>query len=384
MIKQMRIHGAHIIDIAHHVGCSERTVRRHLSTQNSVSRPPREKMKKLQPYMNWIDQRLREHVWNAEVIYQEIAQQGYTGCRTLLRKYIQPKRSLRPSKQTIRYETQPGEQLQHDWGEVDAVIAGQPCKISFAVNTLGYSRRFHVWATQSQDAEHTYESLVRAFNGFGGSVRTVLVDNQKAAVLRHSNSGEVVFNGGFLMLAKHYGFIPRACRPHRPRTKGKVERMVKYLKENFFVRYRRFDSLAHVNQQLEQWLVNVADERPLRYFATTPAERFNEERSALQSLPSQAFDTSYRDLRQVAWDGYIEVRGNRYSVPETLCGHPVSIRVTLDNELRVYADENLVASHQLKTDTHEWQTVPEHHKPLWQRSCSVAARPLTDYEELLK
>ncbi|SJH16749.1 IS21 ORF1 [Shigella sonnei] len=41
--------------------------------------------------------------------------------------------------------------------------------------------------------------------------------------------------------------------------------MVKYLKENFFVRYRRFDSFTHVNQQLEQWIADVADKRELLF-----------------------------------------------------------------------------------------------------------------------
>ena len=104
-------------------------------------------------------------------------------------------------------------------------------------------------------------------------MKTVLVDNQKAAVLKNNN-GKVVFNSGFLLLADHYNFLPRACRPRRARTKGKVERMVKYLKENFFVRYRRFDSFTHVNQQLEQWIADVADKRELRQFKETPEQRF--------------------------------------------------------------------------------------------------------------
>ena len=79
----------------------------------------------------------------------------------------------------------------------------------------------------------------------------------------------MVFNSGFLLLAEHYDFLLRACRPRRARTKGKVERMAKYLKENFFVRYRRFDSFAHVNQQLDQWMVDVADKRKLRQFRQT-------------------------------------------------------------------------------------------------------------------
>lgn len=212
MIKQMRKQGAYIVDIATQVGCSERTVRRYLKSPEPPARKTRHKMSKLKPFMDYIDMRLAENVWNGEVILTEIKAMGYTGGRSMLRYYIQPKRKMRPSKKTVRFETQPGYQLQHDWGEIEVEVAGQPCKVNFAVNTLGFSRRFHVYAAPKQDAEHTYESLVRAFRYFGGGVKTVLVDNQKAAVLKNNN-GKVVFNSGFLLLADHYDFLPRACRP---------------------------------------------------------------------------------------------------------------------------------------------------------------------------
>ncbi|EIG82609.1 transposase for insertion sequence element IS21 family protein [Escherichia coli 1.2741] len=136
--------------------------------------------------------------------------------------------------------------------------------------------------------------------------------------------------------------------------------MVKYLKENFFVRYRRFDSFAHVNQLLEQWMADVADRRELRQFRQTPEQRFTQEQVHLQALPGTDFDTSYFDIRHVSWDGYIEVGGNRYSVPESLCGQPVSIRISLDDELRIYSNEQQVASHRLCSAVYGWQTVPEH------------------------
>ncbi|CEE90278.1 protein of unknown function [Xenorhabdus nematophila AN6/1] len=94
----------------------------------------------------------------------------------------------------------------------------------------------------------------------------------------------------------------------------------------------------------------MADCRVLRQFAQTPAVRFADEHSHLQPLPPTDFDTSYFDIRHVAWDEYIEVRGNRYSVPEAWCEQAVSIRITPDNELRIYADEQLVASHRLSTE----------------------------------
>jgi len=50
-----------------------------------------------------------------------------------------------------------------------------------------------------------------------------------------------------------YGFTPRACKPYRARTKGKDERMVGYIKHNFFVHYRSFENWAHLNQLVEKW-----------------------------------------------------------------------------------------------------------------------------------
>ena len=49
----------------------------------------------------------------------------------------------------------------------------------------------------------------------------------------------------------------------------------------------------------------------------------------LKSLPAQHYDTSYLEHRQVGWDGYIDVRGNHYSVPGHLAGQLVAVRIAL-------------------------------------------------------
>jgi transposase len=308
--------------------------------------------------------------------------EGYTGRYTILRDYIQPKRALRPGRATVRFETAPGQQLQSDWGETEVEIAGQPTTVAFIVNTLGYSRRFHFWCTDRQDAEHTYEGLIRSFEYFGGVTREVLVDNQKSAVLVPSNHGQPHFNERFLDLAGHYGFTPRACRPYRAQTKGKDERMVGYVKGNYFVRYRAFESWAHLNQLAERWLAEEADPRVHGTLKEVVAARFAREQPALGPLPRQRYDTAYHETRQVSWDAYIEVRGNRYSVPAALAGQPVAVRIGLDDSLQVYAGEQLVASHTLQTARNGWVTVPEHHAALWQQTLGVEHRPLAVYEEV--
>jgi transposase len=381
VIKTLKAHGVYNIDIAAEVGVHPKTVSRALA-RGSAPIPRRAKRaSKLDPYKAEVDRLLSENVWNAVVILREIQTQGYDGGITILREYIQPKRALRPSKATVRFETPPGQQLQTDWGETFTVIGGEETKVHVIVNTLGFSRRFHFWCTDSQDAEHTYEGLIRSLEYFGGVTEEVLVDNQKAAVLINRPGEKPQFTPRFVDLADHYGFVPRACQPYRARTKGKDERMVGYVKQHFFVRYRAFDSWAHLNQQAEAWLAEEADRRVHGTVKEVVAERFARELPALQSLPGQRYDTSYRDTRQVAWDGYINVRGNRYSVPDHLVGQVVVVRISLDGELRISADECLVARHLLRSARDGWVTVPDHHAQLWQTTLKVEQRALEAYEE---
>lgn len=381
VIKSLYRRGVFLKDIAEELGVNPKTVSRVLKRKDNPKPERKTSESKLEPYKPKIDRLLKDGVWNAKVILREIQVDGYCGGYTILRQYIQPKREQRPARSTVRFETEPGEQMQSDWGEVIVEIGGQATRVHFNVNTLGYSRRFHFWCTDSQDAEHTYEGIVRSFEYFGGVTWEVLVDNQKSAVLEHPNSGKPCFNERFLDLAGHCGFTPRACKPYRARTKGKDERMVGYIKGNFFVRYRQFESWAHLNQLAEKWLVEEADRRVHGTVKEVVAERFEREQPALKPLPRIRYDTSYFEFRRVAFDSYIDVRGNRYSVPAELVGQRVAVRIGLDDLLRVYQAETLVASHLLRSRQDGWSTAPVHHAALWKEALKVEQRPLADYEE---
>ena len=256
--------GVYLCDIAEQLGVHRKTVSRAVQRGGPPAPRRGRRGSLLDPYRSVIDGLLAEGVWNAVVIWRELQARGYPGEISIIRDYLRPKRALRPgARATVRFETEPGRQLQTDWAVQATVIAGQPVTVHVAVSTLSYSRRFHFWATDCEDAEHTYEALVRAFEWFGGVPAEVLVDNQKAAVLAHRRGRDVQFHPRFLDLAGHYGFRPRACRPARAKTKGKDERNVGYVKHHFFVRYRAFESWAHLNQLAEQWLREEADPRVL-------------------------------------------------------------------------------------------------------------------------
>jgi len=380
MIEALVKRGVYQCDIAAELGVSPKTVSRAVARGSAPAGHAR-RGSLVDAYRPQIDALLNDGVWNAQVILRELQTAGYAGGISTLRGYIGPKRPQRVSRATVRFETLPGRQLQSDWGTIVRPIAGVETAIHFAVNLLAYSRRFHAWCATSEDAEHTYEALIRAFEWLGGVPTEVLVDNQKAAVVSHRPSG-VVFTPRFLDLAGHYGFQPRACRPYRARTKGKDERMVSYLKHHFFVRYRAFESWAHLQQLIEQWLRDDADQRVQSTVHEVVATRFAREVPHLQPLRPERFDTAYWESRQVAWDGFIDVRGNRYTVPDPLRGQTVRIRLDFDDRLQVYADGQCVTEHRLRPVAEGWGVDPTHHARLWAETLHVEHRPLTAYEEV--
>ena len=383
-IKSEKAQGVYQKDIAEALGVHPKTVRRALQRSAAPSGDSRRKRwSKVLPYRELIDHLLIEGVRNGKVVYRVLQEHGYEGKYTILSEYLRPRRPVRESRRTVRFETAPGVQLQSDWGTFYTEIAGRRTKVHFIVNTLSFSRRFHFWCIGREDAEHTYEGIIRTFEYFGGVTKEVLVDNQKAAVIRHKISGRVVFNERFLDLASHYGFAPRACRPYRARTKGKDERMVGYIKHNFFQRYRHFEDFSHMNALAERWLAEEADQRMHGTVKEVISERFKTEVPALCALPRVRYDTSYLERRVAAWDGYIEVRGNRYSVPDHLCSKTISVRISLEGTVLVY-DENgeKVAEHRLRPAEHGWVTTPSHHAALWREALSVERRDLSVYEEV--
>ncbi len=384
VIKALAQRGVYLKDIAADLGVHPKTISRALQRGTAPRSAHPARGSKLDPFKAQVDHLLASGVWNSVVILRDLQAAGYTGSHTILRDYIAPKRALRSGRATVRFETPPGQQLQSDWGELVTLIAGQPIKVHFIVNELAYSRRFHFWCAARADAEHTYEGIIRSLEYFGGGPQHVLVDNQKAAVLVHRGA-DLQFNPRFLDLAAHYGFAVRACRPYRARTKGKDERMVGYVKHHFFVRYRAFDSWVHLNQLAEQWLRDEADQRQQSTVQEVVATRFAREAPTLQPLPATRYDTAYLEHRQVSWDSYIQVRGNRYSVPAELVGQVVQIRLELDGRLHVIAADQVVATHQLQAADTGWVTVAAHHAALWEQvSGPVEQRALAVYEEVVQ
>src|SRR2546425_13375736 len=185
---------------------------------------------------------------------------GSPGSVIPLRRYV---RTVRPAARTeayLRLQTLPGEQGQVDWGSFGKVAVGHTQRtLSCFVLVLSWSRAVYARFALDQTLESFLRGHVEAFTALGGVPRTLLYDNLKSVVLERVGD-HIRFHPRLLELAGHYHFAPQPCAPYRGNEKGKVERMIQYLRHSFFAA-RRFASLNDLNAQLATWIAETAHAR---------------------------------------------------------------------------------------------------------------------------
>lgn len=296
-IKILHKQGCSKRAIAKQLGISRNTVNKHLSQDvdepSYQARP--EVAHKLDPFKNYIKERIESALpihLSAVVIQREINEKGYNGGITRLREHLVQLRGSQAPPEVIRFETAPGKQMQVDWGQ----MRGGKKPIHAFVAVLGFSRALFVYFTDNMRYDTLEQCHRLAFEYFQGIPIDIWYDNMKTVVLeRHAyGAGQHRFHPGFYQFAKEMGFNPKLCKPYRPQTKGKVERMVRYVRDNFYAPLSTKLASAGLKMDVDtanikgiQWLNDVANVRVHDTTKEQPVTLLIAERTALQALPYQ-------------------------------------------------------------------------------------------------
>jgi transposase len=314
-------------EIAEMLGVTDRTVRNYLRPQPKVTEPTR-RPSKLDRFKPFIDSVLEDNPgYNREVLGDRLEKMGYEGKVSILRDYAAAVQKRIELQAVIRFETEMGRQAQVDWKEFGKqVVDGKETKLYAFVMVLGYSRKAFVLFTTSMDQATLLACHVLAFAFFGGVTAEILYDNMRTA-FQPDIEGSWQPTKRLLALAAHYGFTPRRCRVRRPETKGKVERTIGYLDNNFWPRMEGIElSLATLNAEVSGWIDTIG-QKPIADLAESRNERFARERPALKALPTVDFDVRKEIPLVVSREGNVRHEGNRYTVPTALIGEMVSLLV---------------------------------------------------------
>ena len=349
MILDLHREGVSISDIARRSGLDRKTVRKYIARGLEppvyTPRPPRPLS------IDGFASYLRERVvafpeLTGRRLWREIRDLGFAGDYTTVTAFLREVRPAAAPTFERRFETPPGRQAQVDFAQFRTEFADDPGRVRvvwlFSM-VLGHSRLIWGRFVAHQDLQTVLRCHVAAFEALGGVPAEILYDRMRTVVTGEDADGVVVFNRTSLDLARHYGFLPKACRPYRAKTKGKVERPFRYIRGDFFLA-RSFRDLDDLNAQFRGWLDGVANARTHATTRRVVAEHFAEERPSLRQLPAGPFQAVLRLDRRITREGMVSVDGNQYSVPDLTRRRAVEVQV-LAGEVRIYEGDALIAVH---------------------------------------
>ena len=350
MILDLHRQGLSVSAIARRVGTDRKTVRKYIARglEPPIYQTRQPRPAKVAPFHPYLRERVAAYPdLTGSRLHREIRDLGYAGGYTAVKDFL---RDVRPTASTgfeVRFETPPGRQAQVDFAHFRTVFTDEPSteRVVWLFSlVLGHSRMLWGRFVPQQDLQTLLRCHAAAFEALQGAPTEILYDRMRTVFSREDpEAGHIVYNRTLVEFARHYGYLPKACQAYRAKTKGKVERPFRYIREDFFLG-RSFRNLGDLNDQFQQWLDQVANARTHATTHRVVSEHFAEERPRLQPLPAGPFQAVLRLERRITRDGMVSVDGNLYSVPDTTRRRPVEVHSTA-SEVRILEEGHVVATH---------------------------------------
>src|SRR5580700_4236662 len=268
----------------------------------------------------------------------------------------------------LRLRTLPGEQAQVDWAHFGHLAIGRARRPLMAfVMVLSYSRQIFLRFFLNARMENFLRGHVGAFAAWNGCPRVLLYDNLKSAVLeRHGDA--IRFHPTLIAFAAHYRYDPRPVAVARGNEKGRVERAIRYVRDNFFAA-REFKDIDDLNAQAEAWCNgHAADRRCPGQDTVSVREALAAEAPGLLALPDNPYPLIERVAVKAGKTPYVRFDLNDYSVPHSYVRRTLTVLADTDR-LRIVDGQAIVASHPRSFDKGQQIEDPAHVQALvaWKR-----------------
>lgn len=362
-------------EIARHLKIDRGTVRRALKRDHAPTTLTRKRASILDPFEKDLKEVLeRTPSITAVRMLEELRRLGFHGKITVVRQRLAKIREATTRQAFVRRVFHPGEAAEVDWANCGSVeVAGRLRRLYCFVMVLSYSRMVYLEFTISEAMEEFLRCHQNAFVFFGGVPRKCLYDNLRSVVLARA-ADEIRWNPRFTDFSGHYLFKPVACNPASGWEKGRVERMIGYIRKNFLLG-RTFGSLEAVNVAAVQWRDEVANKRVHKGTGKRPLDLFGDDRARLLALPDIAYDARILRSVKVTADCRVHFENNTYSVPPRYVGQVLTLRAS-PTEIAVYEGASLVARHRRSYETHQDMLDPEHAKAVLARKRRASSSTL--------
>ena len=298
-------------------------------------------------YTAILDDLLKKGITNSVVCLERLQAVGFSGGQTTVKSYIAAHKHLVPAKRQLvvpqgnrgrRFVTEPGEAYQMDWGFTKVLEHGgtEYTAACFAMVCHHCGQRYVEFFPNAKQ-ENLFIGMLHAF-AYMGIPKYVLTDNMKSVVLHRDFEGHPVWQKDYEAFMKTVGFQTKLCKPRHPFTKGKVERLVRFVKENFLVG-RTFWNMTDLNRAVLNW----CDQQNTIYHKSTaavPQELHYSSCAAhiqvLEMNPALLFYLCPE--RRISFDGFVNYEGLRFGVPFSYRGSTARV-MRKDDMIYIYSSD---------------------------------------------
>jgi transposase len=358
------------------------TVQRVLS-QACVMRPdPPLRPSQIDPYLPFIRDTLAKFpTLAASRLHAMVRERGYTGGSDHFRHLVACHRPRPTAQAYLRLRTLPGEQAQVDWAHFGHLQIGRAKRpLMGFVMVLSYSRRIFLRFSLNARMDSFLRGHVLAFAAFGGVARVLLYDNLKSAVLErvdHGSGSAIRFNADLLAFAAAHRFEPRPVAVARGNEKGRVERSIRYIRDNFFAA-RSFNDLDDLNAQALAWCEGPAcDRRWPEDERMTVRQAVQAEQPSLMGLPEHDYPVAERLEVHAGKTPYVRFDLNDYSIPHTHVRRTLTVLADAE-QLRVLDGATVLATHRRSWDRRAQLEQQAHVQALLDHKRGARAHRATD------
>jgi transposase len=283
-------------------------------------------------------------------IEELLARQGVPVPYRTLHRFAVAECGFRVASGTVRVaDGAPGVECQVDFAQLGLLLdpeTGKKRRVHALIFTAVLSRHMFVWLTYSQTLSAVIAGCEAAWAVFGGCFQVLIPDNLKV-VVTNPDAVNPQLSKGWLDYAQHCGFGTDPARVRSPQDKPRVERVVQYVRGNFWAG-ESFIDLADAQARVQVWCRERAGMRIHGTTARRPVEMFTEvESGCLLPVPAR-YDVPVFTRVKVHRDYHVEIAKALYSVPEAFLGGYLDARA--DSQLvTLYATGGAGAGRLVKT-----------------------------------
>ncbi len=299
----------------------------------------------------------RKQVMKKIDVYEALKAKSYDISYASVCNYIRSREWKREA--FIRQVYTPGSVCEFDWGEVKLFIGGVMRVYQLAVFTMAWSNYRYAYLYNRQHQQSFQQSHVRFFEHIAGVPGQMVYDNMRVAVKRFVGRTEKEATQGLLSMSMYYQFAFRFCNVAKGNEKGHVERSVEYVRRKAFSTREEFDHLVDANTYLLSILNRLNEKEQVQKGASAIAQ-LDTARSYLGICPTHPMECAELATAKVDKYSTICLFQNHYSVPETLVGKVVQIKVYAEHFL-IYYNNQCLWRHQRHYTSFGWYLHLDHY-----------------------